>query len=90
MSKEDLIDDIVATKKISKEAADDMIKTVISSIGNVLQSKGMVRIVGFGSFEKMYRAEHVGRNPQTGEAITVPPMYAVRFKLGKLLKERIN
>ena len=90
MSKEDLIADIVATKKISKEAADDMIKTVISSIGNVLQSKGMVRIVGFGSFEKMYRAEHVGRNPQTGAKIEIGKKKIVKFKAGSELNDEVQ
>jgi DNA-binding protein HU-beta len=47
-------------------------------------------LVGFGSFDVADRAARTGRNPQTGEEISIPASKAPRFKVGKALKDAIN
>ncbi|ELT98910.1 hypothetical protein CAPTEDRAFT_51873, partial [Capitella teleta] len=49
-----------------------------------------VEIRGFGSFSLHYRAPRVGRNPKTGEAVSLDGKYVPHFKPGKELRERVN
>ena len=49
-----------------------------------------VQLVGFGSFEVKARAERLGRNPQTGEAVAIPPSKSPVFKAAKSLKDAVN
>ena len=90
MSREDLINEIAATNHVTKTEADSMIKMVLEGISNTLKSKGAVRLVGFGSFEKVHRAEKAGRNPRTGAALVVPASNQIKFKVGKQLKDKVN
>ena len=90
MSRKDLINEIMTTNHSTKAEADSMIKIVLEGIGNALKSKGAVRLVGFGSFEKVRRPEKAGRNPRTGAALIVPGSNKIRFKIGKQLKDKVN
>ncbi|MBR1736076.1 MAG: HU family DNA-binding protein, partial [Firmicutes bacterium] len=49
-----------------------------------------VRLVGFGTFDVLDRAEHEGRNPRTKEPMTIPASKAPRFRAGKALKDAVN
>jgi DNA-binding protein HU-beta len=49
-----------------------------------------VQLVGFGSFSTGARAERAGRNPSTGEAITIPAAKTVKFTAGKAFKDAVN
>jgi len=49
-----------------------------------------VQFVGRWTVEAIERSERMGRNPQTGEQIVIPKRVAVKFKLGKALKDRLN
>ena len=49
-----------------------------------------MQLVGFGSFEVKARAERLGRNPQTGEAVAIPPSKSPVFKAAKSLKDAVN
>ncbi|MEX3937576.1 HU family DNA-binding protein [Paraburkholderia phymatum] len=49
-----------------------------------------VQLVGFGSFSTGARAERAGRNPSTGETITIPAAKTVRFTAGKAIKDAVN
>jgi len=51
---------------------------------------GRVEIRGFGVVSLNYRPPRVGRNPRTGEPVTVPGMYTPQFKAGKVLREGVN
>lgn len=63
---------------------------ILSSITNQLAQKGRIEIRDFGNFDLKYHAPRNARNPKTGQKLTTSPKYAVRFKMGKGLKERIN
>jgi len=49
-----------------------------------------IEIRGFGSYSLHYRPGRTGRNPKTGEQITLTPKYVPHFKPGKELRERVN
>ena len=49
-----------------------------------------MNFVGFGSFNPKYRAERKGRNPQTGEELTIKASKGVGFSAGKAFKDRLN
>ncbi|NBQ74529.1 MAG: HU family DNA-binding protein [Acetobacteraceae bacterium] len=60
------------------------------SITAGLKQDGEVRLMGFGTFAAAKRAASTGRNPRTGEEIQIPASTAVRFKMGKGLKDAVN
>lgn len=74
------------TQKVAAIAVD----AVIESITEGMIKDGKVQIIGFGTFEVKERAEREGRNPQTGEAITIEACKAPKFKAGKALKDAVN
>lgn len=66
------------------------IRTIENEMINQLIQKGRIEIRGFGSFEMRYHRKRLARNPKTGEQFITGPKYAVRFKPGKELRERVN
>jgi integration host factor subunit beta len=90
MNKSELIDAIAAQKGISFKKAEEIINTVFDAMTTALISGERIEIRGFGSFViKEYRA-YTGRNPKTGESISVKPKKLPFFKVGKELKERVS
>ena len=66
------------------------VKTIIDSLGNILSKGGRVEIRGFGSFSLNYRPARLGRNPKTGEKVSVPEKFVPHFKPGKELKIKLD
>ena len=90
MNKADLVDAIAAKAELSKKDAEKALKAFEEVVTEELKNGGKVQLVGFGTFEVSERAERMGRNPQTGEAMPIPASKAPRFKAGKALKDAIN
>ena len=90
MNKTDLINAVAANANLTKKQAEAAVNAVFKAIETELATGGKVQIAGFGSFKVKERAERVGRNPKTKEAITIPASKAPRFKAGKALKDAIN
>ena len=90
MNKGDLIDVVATSANLSKAEATRAVDGVISAITGALKSGDSVAIAGFGSFEVRERAERTGRNPKTGEALTIAASKAPAFKAGKALKDAVN
>lgn len=90
MRKPELASAIAADTNITKEKANEVINAVTDEITNALASGNSVNLIGFGSFSLRNRSERTGKNPQTGEAITIPASTTVGFKAGKALKESCN
>ena len=91
MNKQELVKS--ATLKIEGATQKDVaivLDSILESIKEELVSGGKVQIVGFGSFEVVERAEKVGRNPKTGEAMTIAASKAPKFKASKTLKDAVN
>jgi DNA-binding protein HU-beta len=91
MTKTELIDLIAKEAGISKEKASIALNSLIDGIQSSLQSEdGKIQLTGFGSFSKVHRKERKGRNPSTGEEITIPAQNSVKFKPGQKLKDAIE
>ena len=64
--------------------------TVFDRIINQLASGGRVELRGFGAFSTRSRGTRAGRNPRTGEKVTIEPKHVPHFKPGKEIRERLN
>ncbi|NDV12882.1 MULTISPECIES: HU family DNA-binding protein [Crenobacter] len=89
MNKSELIDAIAANADISKAAAGKALDGMIAAVTETLKNGGDVTLVGFGTFYVGERAERTGRNPKTGESITIPAARAPKFRAGKALKDAL-
>ena len=89
MNKSELIEQLSLKKDISNKKAEDVVNIVFNSLTEAMSAGERVEIRGLGSFViKDYNA-YTGRNPKTGEPITVSPKKLPFFKVGKELKERV-
>jgi len=66
------------------------VKTILEHMAQALSSGERIEIRGFGSFSLHYRPPRTGRNPKTGEPVTLDAKYVPHFKPGKELRERVN
>ncbi|MBX6352660.1 MAG: HU family DNA-binding protein [Thermoflavifilum sp.] len=87
MNKNDLISKVAEATGLKKKDAEAAVNAVFGAIEDALKSGDKVQIIGFGTFETRKRAARSGRNPQTGEAITIPESTVPAFKPGNKLKE---
>ncbi len=90
MTKTELAEQMAQDAGISKAVADTALRSCIDRITNSLKNGQEVAIVGFGTFSVANRAARTGRNPQTGEPITIKASRVPRFKPGKTLKDAVN
>ena len=90
MNKAELIAAIAEQANLTKADAGRALDGLTQAIENTLKVGESVTLVGFGSFEVRARAERSGRNPQTGEAITIAASKTPAFKPGKSLKDAVN
>ena len=66
------------------------VKTIIETMVNSLRKGERIEIRGFGSFSLRYRKTRVGRNPKSGQSVSIEERYVPHFKPGKNLKERVK
>lgn len=90
MNKTELIAAIAAHGSMSKTDAARALDAVTGVIGAALISGEAVSIPGFGGFELATTAERQGRNPATGEAITIAAGRKIKFKAAKALKDAVQ
>ncbi len=90
MNKAELIDLVADSADLSKAAAARAVDAVFDGITESLQSGDTCTLVGFGTFSVSSRAARTGRNPRTGETITIAASKAPKFKAGKALKDAVN
>ena len=90
MNKSDLIETLAKKKYLTFTKSEEIIDTIFSSMSNALLAGKRIEVRGFGSFVIKHYKAYVGRNPKTGEAISVKSKEAPYFKAGKELKERVN
>ena len=92
MTKSNLIDHIAGTTQATKKEAEQVIDVVLGQIAEALAKgeKVDLRLRGFGSFQANARKERQGRNPKTGETITIAARTVAVFKPSKELAERVN
>ncbi|WPY01765.1 HU family DNA-binding protein (plasmid) [Candidatus Trichorickettsia mobilis] len=78
------------THSSNEKEADHVINTFVESITLALKDNDEVFLVGFGRFFKQKVATRKGRNPKTGETMTIPAYIQPRFTAGKNLKDSCN
>jgi len=90
MTKEELIEKVSSGAGLSKADAGKALNTIISAITSVLKKGQTVTLVGFGTFKVSKRKARTGRNPRTGETITIKAAKVPKFKAGKGLKDAVK
>jgi DNA-binding protein HU-beta len=90
MSVEALVDHVANSVSVPKKAIKQVIQTTFEKISEEITTKDRFIITGFGTFRKVRRAARTGRNPRTGESITIPPRLSVVFTPGEHLKRAVQ
>ncbi len=90
MNRTELVTAMAEKTQLSKKDADLALKAFIDVVSEEMQKGEKVQLVGFGTFEVSERAAREGRNPQTGETMTIAASKSPKFKAGKALKDLVN
>ena len=90
MNKTELVAAIAEKAELSKKDAEKALAAFTDVVADTLKNGDKIQLVGFGTFEVSERAAREGRNPQTGETMTIAACKAPKFKAGKALKDAIN
>jgi DNA-binding protein HU-beta len=90
MNKAELIDKVAAAAELNKASATRAVEALLESIAASLRGGDQVTLSGFGTFSVTARAARSGRNPRTGETISIPASKNPKFKAGKGLKDAVN
>ena len=86
MIKLDLVNAVVQRTGITRTKAEQAVETVFAAMKNALGRGDRIELRRFGVFNVRPRKTGIGRNPRTGEEVSIPPGKAVRFKPGKELQ----
>ena len=90
MNKTQLIEAIAVKADIKKKDAEAAVNALVDVVADALKAGDKVQLVGFGTFEVKARAAREGRNPKTGEKITIAAAKHPTFSAGKALKDSVN
>jgi len=90
MNKADIIAKVHDVLGGTKADAERAVETVIDSIVGELKAGGEVSIAGLGIFSTKMRPARTGRNPRTGESISIPAMRVPKFRAAKGLKDAVK
>ena len=91
ITKSDLIEKILTKiPQLSSKDVELSVKTLIDKVIDSLAKGDRTEVRGFGSFSVHYRKPRIGRNPKTGESVSLPGKNAAHFKPGKVLRNKIN
>jgi integration host factor subunit alpha len=89
MTKADLIELVYERVGCSKKEAGEVVEEVFAIVRECLRRGEKVKISGFGTLAVNQKRARLGRNPQTGEAITIKPRAVFSFKPSEILKDRV-
>ena len=90
MNKTELVAAVAEQADISKKDAEKVLKAFVDVVTEEMKKGEKVQLVGFGTFEVSERAAREGRNPKTGETMTISASKSPKFKAGKALKDLVN
>jgi integration host factor subunit beta len=91
MTKSDLIVRLAERfPQLVAKDADFAVKMILDALSEALAKGDRIEIRGFGSFALNYRPPRVGRNPKSGDKVSVPEKWVPHFKAGKELRERVD
>ena len=89
MNKTELIKQMATISRLTQAQAGDALDALCTAVIDELGAGGEVSVIGFGTFSAPQCAERQGRNPKTGEPITIPSHRTVKFKAGKGLRDAV-
>lgn len=90
MTKADIVERVHQKIGITRREASELTETVFNIIKNTLETGENMKLSGFGHFIVKQKADRRGRNPQTGEAITIEARRVLTFKPSPKLKVAVN
>lgn len=90
MNKAELIQKVSGQTGVAKKDTEVIVNATLEAIQAALSADEKVQFVGFGTFEVRHRASRTGRNPQTGDAITIPETRVPGFRAGNKLKDAVK
>ena len=90
MNKTELVAAVAEQTGLSKKDAEAAVKAFTDVVAEALKAGDKIQLVGFGTFEVSERAAREGRNPRTGETMTIEASKTPKFKAGKALKDLVN
>lgn len=90
MNKSELIQAIADEAELNKRDAAEFLNAFVSVVTQAMKDGEDVTLVGFGLFHTAQSAERKGRNPKTGEPLTIAAHKTPKFRPGKALKEAVN
>lgn len=91
MTKSELIEQIAAQQsELSVKEVESAVRLILDDITDTLANGDRVEIRGFGSFSLHYREPRTGRNPKTGDSVSLSGKHVPHFKPGKELREQVN
>jgi integration host factor subunit beta len=91
MTKSELIERLASRQThLMQKDVELAVKQILDRISLALARQDRVEIRGFGSFALHHRPSRIGRNPKTGEPVTIPAKHVPHFKPGKEMRERVN
>ncbi|MCI6887746.1 MAG: HU family DNA-binding protein [Lachnospiraceae bacterium] len=90
MNKTELVAAVAEQAGLSRKDAEAAVKAFTDVISSELKKGEKIQLVGFGTFEVSERAAREGRNPKTGESMSIAACKTPKFKAGKALKDLVN
>ena len=91
MTKSELIEKIAINQdQLQPRDVEQAVRMILERMAKALVSKQRIEVRGFGSFSLHYHAPRTGRNPKTGDSVTLNGKYVPHFKPGKDLRDRVN
>lgn len=90
VTKADIVDKVYDKIGFSKKEASDLVELVFDTLKNTLADGEKIKISGFGKFEVKQKKERIGRNPQTGDRITISARRVLNFSPSQVLKSMLN
>lgn len=90
MTKAGFIEKIAAKSNLTKAAAERVLNAFLASVEESLVEEGKLTLTGFGTFSVETRQARQGRNPRTGETLTIAEGKMIKFRPGKMLKDALE
>jgi integration host factor subunit alpha len=90
ITKADIVEKVYQKIGFSKKEASELVEMVFDELKDVVCTGGKVKISGFGNFVVRAKNERVGRNPQTGEQMTISARRVLTFRPSQVLKAVLN
>ena len=90
MTKADIVEKVYEKIGLTKKECQELVDKVFEIMKEALEKGEKVKISSFGTFTVKQKKERKGRNPQTGETITLAPRKVLSFKPSKILRDEIN